>query len=631
MSTKLLILLGLGGFLLVFLITLVVIFVKTSYKQKQKSSAEEKYLTSIGVDVSKVKDTIRDTVRSEMNFACTARPPCELGYMVEKNSKGESCCYVNPEKTKPTKEEQKRTMMKDIAEELIITEGTELIITMLPKIYKAIKNPIVAAKAIKGAAIAAKVAMKALIKNGSKIALKTLAAAPLKLGMGPVGWAMLAFDIVSAALDIYDPVGYETFMSNEVAMNLRNIAEHSFQRMHENEGQSTPALADFDYRNPSGQFATRHVEKVIQSRMYAKAIENMPVEIQEAFEEKDIVGQQIYLGDEVGKLIEAYMDTVEYKKEICETYRNQRGNRHKVEWIKDVGCSMTASECRRFNDYESRNDPDNQSFALFTKRYRKKIGGSVKKPKVKTYKLRKEACILSNMRWAKEACTKDKGRWNEDEAMCSFSRRYCSKMGLSEHRMKNHVNNCIMYPGQRIAEMFFGKTVTRLIMSTGDKESYKALLEGDLSVLKGWGQTLAFISLGPTGMALAIGLKMGGVDVDLTKYTPIGAIMNPDVHKAIGDGFEDAAKAFEDRAKEYTDLLKNGVEEMLKNIKKLAKISKNLGPEAAKQVARMGQKGIDQVEDLIGKMPIGQIGNAVKGGLNEIENAWKSIFSWLPF
>jgi hypothetical protein len=624
-----LLLLGLGGFFTVCLITFVILVVLKFYKQKQKSSASETYMTSMGINVAQVKNTIRDTVRSEMNFACTERPPCKPGYRVDKNSKGESCCYVDPSKTVLTKDEQLRAIMKDIAEELIITEGTELVIRMLPKLYKAIKNPAAAARAVKGAAVAAKAATKLFVKNGLKTAAKVAATAPLKAAMGPVGWAMLVFDIVSAALDIYDPVGYEDFMSNEVALNLRNISEHSFHLIMENEGQSIPALADFDYRNPTGQWAMTHVIPDVRARMYDNVVDNLPLEMLEAFEEKDLVAQQVYIGDEAQKLLEAYMDTVEYKKEICQTYQNQRGNRNKVQWIDGIGCSMTAAECNSFNDYQSKQDPDNQQFALFTKKYRKKVGGSVKKPDMRTFSLPTKVCMVSPLGWSKEACTSDKGQWDEDEAMCSFNTRYCTHNGLKPKRMKNGINNCVMYPGQKIAEMFFGKTITRHYIRTHNPESYKALLDGDLSLLKSYGEILAFLQLGPFGMALGIGFKLGGVNVNLSDYTPIGAVMKH--HKAIGRGFEDAYEAVEDGVKEYTKLLELGVDEMLKNFKKLGKISSKLGKDAAKKVAGMGKDGIDKVGDLVDRLPVREVGQAINKGLGEIEKVWGSIFGWLPF
>lgn len=620
---------GLGALFLVFVI-LVIIFVLKFYKQKTKQSQTEKYLSSLGVNVSQTKRVIQDTVRTDFNTSCTQRPPCGEGYMEQKNSKGETCCYVDPSKTVPSKSEQTRKMLKEVSQELIITEGTELIVgTVLPKLYKAAKNPAAAAKAVKTAAIAAKAAMKVFIQNGVKTAVKVAATAPAKAAMGPVGWAMLVFDLVSMALDLYDPAGYQDFMSNEIAMNLRNIAEHNFQVLLENEGMETPALANFDYKNEIGQWEFTHVLPAVRKRMYDRVIENMPLELLDEAAFEDPVVQQAYIGDEAQKLLEAYMDSEEYKKEVCQTYNKQ--SRGKVKWVNGVGCSLTESECKQFNQYQSNaKDPNERQFALYTNRYRKKIGGSVKKPIVRTYPLTDKACVLSPLGWSKESCTSDKGRWDENEGMCSFSDRYCSRKGLKRHRMRNGVHNCIMFPGQKIAEMFFGTTITRQVMRTFDPESYKALLSGDLSLLKSWGEMIAFIALGPFGMALLIGLKMGGVDI--SKFATIdGNIKNiKTAGRAVGKAFEESYEIVEDSVKEYTALLEDGVMEMLTNVKKLAKISEKLGKDAAKQVAGMGKEGIDKVSDLVDRLPLGQVGDAINKGLGEVKKMWSSVFGWIP-
>jgi hypothetical protein len=518
-------------------------------------------------------------------------------------------------------------MLKDISQELIITEGTELVVgTVMPKLIKAAKNPAAAAKAVKSAAVAAKAAIKVFIKNGLKTAVKVAATAPAKAAMGPVGWAMLVFDLVSMALDLYDPAGYAEFMSNEIAMNLRNIAEHSFQLIMENEGMNVPALADFDYRNPPGQWALTHVLPDVRKRMYDRVIENMPLELLDEAAFEDPVAQQAYIGDEAQKLLEAYIDSDAYKKEVCEAYNKER--RGKLKWVDGVGCSLTESECKKFNQYQSKLDPNEAQFALYTNRYRKKIGGSVKKPIVRTYPLTDKACVLSPLGWSKESCTSDKGRWDENEGMCSFSNQYCSRKGLKRHRMRNGVHNCIMFPGQKIAEMFFGTTITRTVMRTFDPESYKALLSGDLSLLKTYAQIMAFVQFGPIGMGLAVGFKQAGVDVNPADYTPIGLIAKH--HREIGKAFEESYEAVEDSVKEITNLLEDGVELMLTNVKKLAKISEKLGKDAAKKVAGMGKEGIDKVSDLVDRLPLGRVGDAVNKGLGEVGKLWSSVFGWIP-
>jgi len=63
----------------------------------------------------------------------------------------------------------------------------------------------------------------------------------------------------------------------------------------------------------------------------------------------------------------------------------------------------------------------------------------------------------------------------------------------------------------------------------------------------------------------------------------------------------------------------------------LGKISSKLGKDAAKKVAGMGQDGIDKVGDLVDRLPVREVGQAINKGLGEIEKVWGSIFGWLPF
>jgi hypothetical protein len=181
-------------------------------------------------------------------------------------------------------------------------------------------------------------------------------------------------------------------------------------------------------------------------------------------------------------------------------------------------------------------------------------------------------------------------------------------------------------------------------MRTYDPESYKALLSGDLSLLKTYAQIMVFLYMGPFGMALFAGLKLGGVDLSpmqdaINTGVDIGAkvftttfppLVIAKHHRAIGRAFEDSYEAVEDSVKEITNLLEDGVKLMLDNVKKLAKISEKLGKDAAKKVAGMGKEGIDKVSDLVDRLPLGQVGDAINKGLGEVGKLWSSVFGWIP-
>ena len=105
-----------------------------------------------------------------------------------------------------------------------------------------------ASKAV--AKMASKAAVKAAWRVGVAAGMKATTKATMmsvKASMGPVGWAMLAFDVVSIGLDITDPQGYSTFMSNKYLKDLRDYTEFSLYEAFSNTNYGWPLI--FDVRN----------------------------------------------------------------------------------------------------------------------------------------------------------------------------------------------------------------------------------------------------------------------------------------------------------------------------------------------------------------------------------------------
>ena len=105
-----------------------------------------------------------------------------------------------------------------------------------------------------GKAMAAKVGAKL----GGKVALaigKTMLKGLAKVAVsGPVGMAMLAFDLLSLALDLWDPAGYNNVQAAGQIMKIRdNILEQYTQAL-ANDGITNPLVADPTYNmDPESQ------------------------------------------------------------------------------------------------------------------------------------------------------------------------------------------------------------------------------------------------------------------------------------------------------------------------------------------------------------------------------------------
>lgn len=61
--------------------------------------------------------------------------------------------------------------------------------------------------------------------------------------------------------------------------------------------------------------------------------------------------------------------------------------------------------------------------------------------------------------------------WNADAGMCDFGENQCKKYGLKRYKLENTgrhtIHNCKAYPGQKLAELVFGTTVTRSFIRAG--------------------------------------------------------------------------------------------------------------------------------------------------------------------
>jgi hypothetical protein len=665
-------------------------------KNRNKNIAElEKELQKQGVDTTEIVSNIDSSVRKLISTKCSLKPPCAKGYDPMENAHGETCCYINPDSTIPTKAETTRLMLKDVSTEIIVTETTELVLKGINKVFIYLLRT-------RGEDAAKKIAQKGFVKLGdklSKMALRqtrNLANNAMKksltmLGMGPVTWALLAFELLIFAMDVYDPAGYQDFVSNEIALNLRNIAEDNFSLIIANDGGSLPGLAPFDYGEIPGQYEQMNVLPKVRLRIYEDVIDNTPDDIFESFANEDDIALVGYIEDETDKILLAYMESAEYKKEVCDSYKKHGKN--DVKWVRGAGCSLNKDSCNNLNRQENKKDPNERNFAIYSTRYRVRTGGTNKKPRMSDRNLPSPACMLSPLIWSKEAC-EGKGTWRDKHGMCDFSRSYCTKKGLVSNTMSNGITNCVMFPGQKILEMFLGATITRMLGQTMNPESYKMIFDGDTEVLKQWGLIIAFISQGPTGWALNGSTKfvpgydswadqnrkrmLKGIATGTVKagegiadgtiligesisagskgiYSGMSAAgkgidnlftnekakkfysnVNKTSKKVARDFEKGANETMEDIEEFFGDLLKDSMRNIKENFEKLGKISEKLGREAALETAKLGQKAIDDVEDLIKGITsalqlkkvrdgIGKGIGGIKDVANEIGNFFKKL------
>ena len=113
-------------------------------------------------------------------------------------------------------------------------------------IFKRIaKSKLLKAAAKKGGKVGFKFGAKAAAKLGAKLALKGagFAAKSLtKLSTGPIGVALIAFDVLTLALDLWDPAGYGETLDNAQLDEMRLLYEEGIKTELEKTGTPYPIV-----------------------------------------------------------------------------------------------------------------------------------------------------------------------------------------------------------------------------------------------------------------------------------------------------------------------------------------------------------------------------------------------------
>ena len=118
------------------------------------------------------------------------------------------CCNAVPDKPQ-SKEQIMLAMAAPLLRDIIIGECFEALIK-----YGAKK---IAQRAV--TKLAMKLAGKMAVEVAEKVAAKVLAKLVACAASGPVGWALFAFDVLSMAIDMLDPRGYDLYTANSILEN----------------------------------------------------------------------------------------------------------------------------------------------------------------------------------------------------------------------------------------------------------------------------------------------------------------------------------------------------------------------------------------------------------------------------
>ncbi|CAM9182199.1 unnamed protein product, partial [Ectocarpus sp. 12 AP-2014] len=246
-------------------------------------------------------DEIIAIVEAEMaqelrNNTCPNRPnSCREGYVIFTNSHDVLCCRFDPVAAGFPYEEIDKLIaiemawalftdpsgiafMAKVSRSLTLKMGKSVAkagrsLKMLTKFSSKLSGAVAKANVRIGGKVASntgvkvgmkvgtKMAKKLGVKLGGKIAMaigKTLLKGAIKVGVsGPVGLAMLAFDLLSLALDLWDPAGYNDVQAAGQIKSMRDDILSHYTRELANEGITNPLVTDTMY-NMDDDSKARH-------------------------------------------------------------------------------------------------------------------------------------------------------------------------------------------------------------------------------------------------------------------------------------------------------------------------------------------------------------------------------------
>jgi hypothetical protein len=240
--------------LLLFVIVVTIVAIVIIRRRKMKSETKNTrskirdhrnklYEGAEGVGIN--KEDVDEIILNKSNLMCLVYPNedgvCDTRFYDLR----EGCC-----KLKSDAEEvaglQRQEMMSDILMEVGVLLVAEVIVTsVLPRIGSRIAK--YSSKAL------AKITARAAQAMAAKLALKMTQFASrmlIKLGSGPVGWALLVFEMISLTMDLADLRNYDSFIENKTNMEMRDLMVYKFYEAITLSGGEYPVLFPYSLLFP---------------------------------------------------------------------------------------------------------------------------------------------------------------------------------------------------------------------------------------------------------------------------------------------------------------------------------------------------------------------------------------------
>ena len=459
----------------------------------------------VGIDPDEMEDELESQVAQEVEKRCMVSPlrngQCSPNYTFENG-----CCY--PDASAPPNPNIARI---DMAKDVAIAIGGGVVLDVI--LTAAIKKGVLAAKGTRVAATAGKVAKTAgsaarIAASAIKVsaaagkAAATAGKAAMAAAGGPIGLAILVvsvvFDVVSIILDEQDKEGYESYTANSLLNRMKNIIDYETAKALEIEGIEYPLLFPLAVAYPEEfQAAMEHAEAQISDKHMMAELEKddqlLTIVAEYAgavIDDAETPIPEVFINFMAGLSKQFHLDRDRF---IFQKLQELLGNKaYMIEIYEQmstpdrVGVTLSQRGVQEWNDsakgtwFENNdlfNQPDpppageDPMAALYTNTYYVYESGPSDNPKMISKTLPTRVALAGFYGPLVSYCEKSRKlkstsatinprdlgvKYNYENGMCDFTREYCSRYG-----MEFKGGDCKLRPGQGVAELIFGKTVTR--------------------------------------------------------------------------------------------------------------------------------------------------------------------------
>tara|TARA_B110000444_G_scaffold23312_1_gene19343 strand:+ start:2304 stop:4754 length:2451 start_codon:yes stop_codon:yes gene_type:complete len=520
-----------GGGMMFLLLIAVLLFILIMYRKKdrRKSRSERqselrrrlqnrtdniyKGAADVGIDKEDVDDILIDK-KTEIDTLCLTYPKdgyCNPVFYELRDG----CCKLRSTASQEAKNARTQ-VFKDMFIEVSILLITEFIVlTVLPRLGRTLAGATSKALATAVARTARMTASKvALI--GTNYAARFL----IKLGAGPVGWALLVFEIISFTLDAADLKNYNAFIENKGLLESRDILIHKFQEAVVSSGGDYPMLFPFSSIFPDE--STVATEDMMSYMLIEYIDELMEVDggldyltnaFMSAFSEEEEDTETVEEEEEGNEVINEWFKVVRTKHgkeldkyvfdalqaEIPASKRNDIFLVPSMSSVNTIGISISEKASERWNK-ENRAEwfqyidpfypvpmPEEDWIppyaAVFTNEYmklRESNPGVDNRPNLVKATLPNKVTLCFPFAPLVASCEKERTsakhkdplnpqdfgvKFNYKTGVCEFTRDYCERVGL-DYKTKTWKDNtpysdCELTKGQDWAEKFLGVNVVR--------------------------------------------------------------------------------------------------------------------------------------------------------------------------